>query len=166
MFLSLGRYLCWWTISPWLYHQSSSQCFYHWVDTSAGGLLVPGCIISPVVSVSGLILFIKYVCHWHLQFLNHVIIIKTKVLLPQTYLTLADVGGTVQSFRFLALKDFKLFGFLIFWFWEYLMKVIPEKRRAHYIWYLRFYYYHWVDASTGCIISPVVNVPGLILFIY
>jgi hypothetical protein len=33
--LSLGRYLCWWTISP------SSQCYYHWVGTSAGGLLVP-----------------------------------------------------------------------------------------------------------------------------
>ena len=30
VFLSLGRYLCWWTISPWVYHQSSSQCFYHW----------------------------------------------------------------------------------------------------------------------------------------
>jgi hypothetical protein len=48
------------------------------------------------------------------QFLDNVIIIKTKVLLPQTYLNLADVGGTVQSFSFLALKDFKLFDFLIF----------------------------------------------------
>ena len=26
---------------------------------------------------------------------------------------------------------FKLFGFLIFRFWAYLMKVIPETRRAH-----------------------------------
>jgi len=25
--LSLGRYLCWWTISPQGYHPSSSQCF-------------------------------------------------------------------------------------------------------------------------------------------
>jgi len=27
------------------------------------------------------------------------------------------------------------------------MKVIPETRRKHKIWYLRFYYYHWVDAT-------------------
>ena len=50
--LSLGRYLCWWNISPRMYHLPSSQCFYHWVDTSAGGILVPECIICPIVSVS------------------------------------------------------------------------------------------------------------------
>jgi hypothetical protein len=27
-----------------------SQCFYHWIDTSAGGLLVPEGTICPVVS--------------------------------------------------------------------------------------------------------------------
>ena len=52
VFLSLGRYLYWWTISPRVYHTSSSQCFYHWVDTSTGGLLVLESIIPPVVSVS------------------------------------------------------------------------------------------------------------------
>ena len=52
VFLSLGRYLYWWTISPRVYHTPSSQCFYHWVDTSTGGLLVVECIIHPVVSVS------------------------------------------------------------------------------------------------------------------
>ena len=52
VFLSLGRYLYWWTISPRVYHTPSSQCFYHWVDTSTGGLLVLECIIHPVVSVS------------------------------------------------------------------------------------------------------------------
>ena len=52
VFLSLGRYLYWWTISPRGYHTPSSQCFYHWVDTSTGGLLVVECIIHPVVSVS------------------------------------------------------------------------------------------------------------------
>ena len=51
-FLSLGRYLCWWTISPRGYHPPSSQSFYHWVDTSVGGLLVPEGIIHPVVRVS------------------------------------------------------------------------------------------------------------------
>ena len=39
--LSLGRYLCWWTISPREYHPPSSQYYYHQVDTSAGKLLVP-----------------------------------------------------------------------------------------------------------------------------
>ena len=52
VFLSLGRYLYWWINSPRGYHTSSSQCFYHWVDTSTGGLLVLECIIHPVVSVS------------------------------------------------------------------------------------------------------------------
>ena len=52
VFLSLGRYLYWWTISPRVYHTPSSQCFEHWVDTSTGGLLVLECIIHPVVSVS------------------------------------------------------------------------------------------------------------------
>ena len=52
VFLSLGRYLYWWTISPRRYHTPSIQCFYHWVNTSTGGLLVLGCIIYPVVSVS------------------------------------------------------------------------------------------------------------------
>jgi len=27
LLLSLGRYLCWWTISPWGYHPPSSQWF-------------------------------------------------------------------------------------------------------------------------------------------
>ena len=52
VFLSLVRYLYWWSISPRGYHTPSSQCFYHWVDTSTGGLLVLECIIHPVVSVS------------------------------------------------------------------------------------------------------------------
>ena len=33
---------------------------FHWVDTSAGGLLVPEGTISPVVSVSALAWFIRY----------------------------------------------------------------------------------------------------------
>jgi hypothetical protein len=57
---------------------------YHWVDTSPGGLLVPEGIIRPVVSVSALTWFIRYIYYWNLQFLNNVIIDKTKVLLPQT----------------------------------------------------------------------------------
>jgi hypothetical protein len=46
--LSLGRYLCWWTISRRESYPCSSPC-YHWVDTSAGGLLVTGSPIRAVV---------------------------------------------------------------------------------------------------------------------
>ena len=38
--------------SPRGCHPPSCQCFYHWVDTFNGGLLVPECVIRPVVSVS------------------------------------------------------------------------------------------------------------------
>jgi hypothetical protein len=65
LLLSLGRYLCWLTISPRGHHPSSSQCFgtgmcyyYHWFDTSAGGLLVLEDIIRPVVNASALACFI------------------------------------------------------------------------------------------------------------
>ena len=37
-------------------------------------------------------------------------------------------------------ETFELFGFPIFRFWAYLMKVIPETRPAHQIRYLRFYF--------------------------
>jgi hypothetical protein len=50
VFLSLGRYLCWWPICLRVYHLHSRQCFYHWVDTSADGLFVSECIICTVVS--------------------------------------------------------------------------------------------------------------------
>ena len=35
--------------------------YYHWVDTSAGGLLVLEGIICPVVSASALTWFIRYI---------------------------------------------------------------------------------------------------------
>jgi len=35
--------------------------YYHWVDISAGGLLVPEGIMHPVVSVSALTFFIRYI---------------------------------------------------------------------------------------------------------
>jgi hypothetical protein len=67
LLLSLGRYLCWWTFSPRGYHPPSSQSFYHWDDTSAGGLLVPDGIIRPVTSASELTCFIRYIYYWNLQ---------------------------------------------------------------------------------------------------
>ena len=64
----------------------------NWVDTSAGGQLVPKRIMRPVVRASALTSFIRYmyIFYCKLQFLNHVIIIKTKVLLAQAYVTMAD----------------------------------------------------------------------------
>ena len=59
--LSLGGYLCWWTISPRGYHPPSSQYYYHQVDTSAGGLLVQENTIhqqSVLLSLGG------YLCWW------------------------------------------------------------------------------------------------------
>ena len=54
--------------------------YYHWVDTSAGKLLVPEGIIRPVVSAAALTWFITY----FVQFSNHIINIKTTVLLHHT----------------------------------------------------------------------------------
>ena len=50
--LSLGGYLCLWTISPRGYHPPSSQYYYHQVDTSVNGLLVPENTIQPVISIT------------------------------------------------------------------------------------------------------------------
>ena len=41
--------------------------YYHCVDTSAGGLVVPKVIIRPVVSVSTLKWFITYIYYCNLQ---------------------------------------------------------------------------------------------------
>jgi hypothetical protein len=93
--LSLGRYLCWLTISHRGCHSSSSQCYYHWVDTSTGWLLVPEDVIRPVVSAEALTWFTRYVYYWNLQFLIKVFIIKTKILLPQVAVTSSDFGYPV-----------------------------------------------------------------------
>ena len=45
----------------------------------------------------------------------------------------------------------------MFWVWADLMKVIPETRRAHRIWYVRFYYYHWVDTSDGGLVFITIT---------
>jgi hypothetical protein len=77
-----------------------SSDIYDWVNTSAGGVLVPESIIRPVVSASALTWYIRYIYYWKLQFLNNVIINKTKVLLPQAHVTLADYYLAFQSFDF------------------------------------------------------------------
>jgi len=66
--------------------------------------------------------------------LNTVIINKTKVL--RLWLSRYYALCFSYSQRLLAYSILK-----IFWLWTYLMKVIPEKRHMHYIWYLRCYLY-------------------------
>jgi hypothetical protein len=54
--------------------------------------------------------------------LNNVIINKTKVLLLQAKVTIADFGYPVYALWICCFKNLIIFG---------LMKVIPETRRAH-----------------------------------
>ena len=46
---------------------SKEHYYYYWVDTTSGGLLIPDGIIYPVVSVSVLTWFIRYIYYWNLQ---------------------------------------------------------------------------------------------------
>ena len=71
------------------------------------------CIIRPVISVSALTCFIRYVYYWNLQFENNVIIIKIKVLIPQTWVTLAEFAYAVYVLSFSISKSQKLFVFSI-----------------------------------------------------
>ena len=75
-------------------------------NASADGLLVPKCIISPEVVVLTTTWFIRFIYYRKLQFLNCVIMIRTKVLLPQTYVTLPNLEIMLRPFSFLAPKDF------------------------------------------------------------
>jgi hypothetical protein len=45
--------------------------YYYWVDTSAGGRLVPEGIIHPVIFFLKLTLFIRYIKVCNLQFLKN-----------------------------------------------------------------------------------------------
>ena len=75
LIISLGQYLCRWTISLRVYH--------------------------PPSSVSKLTWFIRYIYktmyYWILQFINNVIIITTKVFIRPTEVKLAEFGYTVYA---------------------------------------------------------------------
>ena len=64
------------------------------------------------------------------------LLIKTKVTLPQAYVTLVNFGNSVEALS----NTFNIFGFPILWIWVNLTKVIPDTRRKHYMRYLRFYH--------------------------
>ena len=115
--LSLDRYLCWWArpeyswkIGLWTLNTNQS------INQSADGLLVIEDIIRPLISASALTWFIRCIHYWNLQFLNNVIINKTKVLLHQAQVILVDVGYSVYTLWFYYSQNIKLFGFPIFRF--------------------------------------------------
>jgi len=100
---------------PAYYVRYLNLYYYHWVDTSASGLLVPESITRPVVSVSELTWFIRYICYWNIRFQNNVIINKTK--LPPSEID--DRSWFWLSFLdplvYLLPKTFNLFGLPIPW---------------------------------------------------
>jgi hypothetical protein len=65
----------WWSLLQKLAMRTKFDIYffnYHCVDTSAGGILVPEGIIHPVVGVSALTWFIRYIYYWNVQFLRKV----------------------------------------------------------------------------------------------
>jgi hypothetical protein len=55
---------------------------YHWIDTSTGGLLVRG-YLPPSSQCCCTVMGYKIYLYQNLQFLNHIVISKTKVPVPQ-----------------------------------------------------------------------------------
>ena len=84
-------------------------------------------------------LYNKYINYWNLQLLNNAIINKTKVLLPKAKVTVVDFGYLVSVLWFYCSQSFQLFFFPMFRFCAYVMKAMPETRRAYQIWYLLFF---------------------------
>jgi hypothetical protein len=82
---------------------------------SPGGLLVPDGISHQLVSIPSLTSFIRYIYYWNLQFLNNEIIIKTKVLFPQSRITFSDFGCAFWLVFLLS----KSFGFSIYIVWRW-----------------------------------------------
>jgi hypothetical protein len=70
----------------------------------------------------------KELSHWISKYLSPDLVITRNTLMPIIY------------FNYLATTHLKIFGFQIVWHLAYLMKVIVKTRRAHYIWYLCFYF--------------------------
>ena len=89
--------------------------YYHSVDATSGN-------ISSVVSVSAW--FVRYIYHWNLQFLNYVIIIKTKV--DHNRFWLSCFGSLVL----LPPKDFK-----IIWPSNLLILIVPDEGYSRNVLY-------------------------------
>ena len=101
---SLGSNLTY-TMIEWA--MQANVTWLYWVDTSAGGLLVPEGIIRQVVSALVLTWLIRYIYYCNLQLLNNVIINKAKVPPP------SDIGDLSRfwPFGFIALKTLNYLAF-------------------------------------------------------
>jgi hypothetical protein len=74
-------------------------------------------IFRPVIGVSELTRFIRYIYYWNLQILNNVIIIKTKLLSHHPMMTLADFGYSVDDPLFTCSQ--RLLSYLAFLFFDF-----------------------------------------------
>ena len=83
-----------------------------------------------------------YIWKWKIVLPNNVIISKSsKVFLsPSGVSGLADFGYPVKALWSYWSQNIKLPGFPTCRFWAYLLNFFPDTRRAHSIWYLRFYF--------------------------
>ena len=78
--------------------------YYHWVDTSTGGLLAPEGVNRPVISI--VTLFIRYIYNWNLQFINNEILIKLKIYFLRHMWPEPNLATQLRPFGFLAPKIF------------------------------------------------------------
>ena len=130
--------------------------YYHWVDTTAGGLLVPEGIIRPVVSASALTTISKIHFDTNLQLINFEILLNLRFQLPQAKLTLAGFWlCCFGPFRFLCSHHiwiclaFQRFGHERIW-WRLIQKSASYATKLVSM----FYYYHWVDTTAGGLLVP------------
>jgi hypothetical protein len=107
-FISIrGRYICWWTINPRVYHPFSNQCF-------------------------NIRIIYKIYLLLQLRSLNNVItcIIKAMINLPDN---ISQFDSSIEVLWFLLLrKTFTIFWFPIVWLWAYLVTYLGDSysRRA------------------------------------
>ena len=134
VFLSLGQYLYWWAISPRVYHTPSSQCFYHQVDTSTGGLLVLEGIIHPVVSVSIAGTIPLLVDYQSSSIIHPVVSVSITGSIPLM------VDYWFSSVSYTQYSVFLSLGRYLYW-WTISPRVYHTPSGQCF--------YHWVDTSTG-----------------
>lgn len=124
--------------------------YHHWIDTSAGGLLVPSGISHPIFGTAWLTYVIRY--YLNLNLLNNVIITKTNVYLTQAYHRYKCCLNCLVPLVSLLTKIFNMFSFPIL--------SVPDDDYSRntscalnrYIYIL--HYYHWGNISSG---GPLVS---------
>jgi hypothetical protein len=101
---------------------------YHLVNTSAGWLLVLDSIMLSLVSILALTCFIRYIC----IAIHIIIIIKSKVLLLQTCVTVANFGYSLYAIWLYLLQKEKV-DIIIFFFFFFFCNLFIFPRTDLYI---------------------------------